>query len=99
MATGTIKVKESVFEWVGKDRQGRIVQGELRAAGEATAQNTLRRQGILVTKIKKRKMSSGKKIKPKDIALFTRQMATMMKAGVPYSSRLTLLAEATPTPA
>ena len=83
MATGTIKVKESVFEWVGKDRQGRIVQGELRAAGEATAQNTLRRQGILVTKIKKRKMSSGKKIKPKDIALFTRQMATMMKAGVP----------------
>ncbi len=68
MATGTIKVKESVFEWVGKDRQGRIVQGELRAAGEATAQNTLRRQGIFGYQKKKRKMSSGKKIKPKEYA-------------------------------
>ena len=46
-------------------------------------QATLRRQGVFPTKIKKRRMRSGKKIKPKDIALFTRQMATMMKAGVP----------------
>ena len=98
MATGTIKVKESVFEWVGKDRQGRIVQGELRAAGEATAQYTLRRQGILVTKIKKRKMSSGKKIKPKDIALFTRQMATMMKAGVPLLQSFDIVGRGNPNP-
>lgn len=98
MATGTIKVKESVFEWVGKDRQGRIVQGELRAAGEATAQNTLRRQGILVKKIKKRKMSSGKKIKPKDIALFTRQMATMMKAGVPLLQSFDIVGRGNPNP-
>ncbi len=98
MATGTIKVKESVFEWVGKDRQGRIVQGELRAAGEVTAQNTLRRQGILVTKIKKRKMSSGKKIKPKDIALFTRQMATMMKAGVPLLQSFDIVGRGNPNP-
>ena len=98
MATGTIKVKESVFEWVGKDRQGRIVQGELRAAGEATAQNTLRRQGILVTKIKKRKMSSGKKIKPKDIALFTRQMATMMNAGVPLLQSFDIVGRGNPNP-
>ena len=98
MATGTIKVKESVVEWVGKDRQGRIVQGELRAAGEATAQNTLRRQGILVTKIKKRKMSSGKKIKPKDIALFTRQMATMMKAGVPLLQSFDIVGRGNPNP-
>ena len=98
MATGTIKVKESVFEWVGKDRQGRIVQGELRAPGEATAQNTLRRQGILVTKIKKRKMSSGKKIKPKDIALFTRQMATMMKAGVPLLQSFDIVGRGNPNP-
>lgn len=98
MATGTIKVKESVFEWVGKDRQGRIVQGELRAAGEATVQNTLRRQGILVTKIKKRKMSSGKKIKPKDIALFTRQMATMMKAGVPLLQSFDIVGRGNPNP-
>ncbi|RYF40182.1 MAG: type II secretion system F family protein, partial [Comamonadaceae bacterium] len=46
-------------------------------------QASLRRQGILVTKIKKRRMRSGKAIKPKDIAIFTRQLATMMKAGVP----------------
>ena len=98
MATGTIKVKESVFEWVGKDRQCRIVQGEWRAAGEATAQNTLRRQGILVTKIKKRKMSSGKKIKPKDIALFTRQMATMMKAGVPLLQSFDIVGRGNPNP-
>ena len=98
MATGTIKVKESVFEWVGKDPESRIVQGGLGAAGEATAQNTLRRQGILVTKIKKRKMSSGKKIKPKDIALFTRQMATMMKAGVPLLQSFDIVGRGNPNP-
>jgi len=70
----------------------------LRAAGEATAQNTLRRQGILVTKIKKRKMSSGKKIKPKDIALFTRQMATMMKAGVPLLQSFDIVGRGNPNP-
>ncbi len=82
-AAGKSGVKEFVFEWVGKDRQGRTVQGEIRAAGEAVAQAGLRRQGIVVQRLKKRKMSAGKKIKPKDIALFTRQLATMMKAGVP----------------
>lgn len=76
-------VKEYLFEWEGKDRNGKVVRGDIRAAGESQAQATLRRQGILATKIKKRRMRSGKRIKPKDIALFTRQMATMMKAGVP----------------
>lgn len=76
-------VKEVIFEWEGKDRNGKIVRGELRAAGENQVQATLRRQGILVTKVRKRRMRSGKKIAPKDIAIFTRQLATMMKAGVP----------------
>lgn len=98
MVTSTKKVKEAVFEWVGKDRQGRVVQGELRAVGEATAQNALRRQGIIVTKIKKRKISSGKKIKPKDIALFTRQMATMMKAGVPLLQSFDIVGRGNPNP-
>jgi type IV pilus assembly protein PilC len=75
--------KEFVFEWEGKDRSGKIVRGETRAGGEAQVQASMRRQGVLVTKVKKRRMRSGKKIKPKDIALFTRQFATMMKAGVP----------------
>ena len=76
-------VKEFVFEWEGKDRHGKIVRGETRAGGENQIQAMLRRQGVTPSKIKKRRTRSGKKIKPKDIALFTRQLATMMKAGVP----------------
>ena len=84
MATAASRgIKDFVFEWEGKDRSGKIVRGEIRAAGENQVKATLRRQGVLATKIKKRRMRSGKKIRPKDIALFTRQMATMMKAGVP----------------
>ncbi|GAA3997900.1 type II secretion system F family protein [Comamonas faecalis] len=84
MATIASKsIKDFVFEWQGKDRSGKIVHGELRAVGENQVRATLRRQGVLPTRIKKRRMRAGKKIKPKDIALFTRQMATMMKAGVP----------------
>jgi type IV pilus assembly protein PilC len=79
----TAGIQDFVFEWEGKDRHGKIVRGETRAGGENQVQATLRRQGIFPTKIKKRSTRSGKRIKPKDIALFTRQLATMMKAGVP----------------
>ncbi len=82
-AASTRGVKEFVFEWEGKDRGGKQVRGETRAAGENQVKASLRRQGILPTKIKKRSMRSGKSIKPRDIAIFTRQLATMMKAGVP----------------
>ena len=83
MATASKAIQEFVFEWEGKDRGGKQVRGEIRAAGENQVQAALRRQGVLPTKIKKRRMRSGKSIKPKDIAIFTRQLATMMKAGVP----------------
>ncbi len=84
MATATAKtIREFVYEWEGKDRNGKQVRGEIRAAGENHVVSALRRQGILPTKIKKRAMRSGKSIKPKDLAIFTRQLATMMKAGVP----------------
>jgi len=84
MATSTPSgSKDVIFEWQGKDRNGKIVRGEMRAMGENQVQASLRRQGILPTKIKKRRMSSGKRITPKDLAIFTRQLATMMKAGVP----------------
>lgn len=84
MATAASKdIKEFVYEWEGKDRNGKAVRGEIRAAGENAVQATLRRQGVLPGEIKKRRMRSGKKIKPKDMAIFTRQLATMMKAGVP----------------
>jgi len=75
--------KEDLYNWEGKDKTGKIVRGEMRASGEAVVQATLRRQGILVTKVKKQKLSRGHKISDKDIALFTRQLATMMKSGVP----------------
>ena len=83
MATASKGIQEFVFEWEGKDRGGKQVRGEIRAAGENQVKAALRRQGVLPAKIKKRRMRSGKSIRPKDIAIFTRQLATMMKAGVP----------------
>lgn len=77
------EVKDHVFVWEGKDRNGKTVRGEVRAVGESQVKATLRRQGVIPVKIEKRRMRAGRSIKPKDIALFTRQLATMMKAGVP----------------
>ncbi len=77
------QTKETVFVWEGKDKAGKVVKGELRAGSETIVNVTLRKQGILVTKVSKKRFSSGKKITDKDITLFTRQLATMMKAGVP----------------
>jgi len=76
--------KQITFLWEGKDKKGKVVKGEIRAAGEAVVNATLRRQGITVTKVKKQGAFVAKgKITDKDITLFTRQLATMMKAGVP----------------
>ena len=85
MATlaATKSIRELVFEWEGRDKNGKTVRGEMRAGGEAQVGASLRRQGILVNKVKKRRMSGGKSIKQKDIAVFTRQLSTMMRAGVP----------------
>ena len=77
------EVKEFTFLWTGKNKAGKIVRGEQRATSEAVVNATLRRQGILVTKVTKQKFRGGSKVSEKDIALFTRQLATMMKAGVP----------------
>jgi type IV pilus assembly protein PilC len=77
-------VKQMTFLWEGKDKKGKIIKGEIRASGEAVVNATLRRQGITVTKVKKQSSFASKgKITEKDITLFTRQLATMMKAGVP----------------
>ena len=72
-------IRDLVFEWEGKDKNGKIVRGEMRAGGEAMVSASLRRQGILTTKVKKRRMSGGKAIKQKDIAVFTRQLAAQAK--------------------
>lgn len=79
----TLAVKETTFQWEGRNKDGKTVRGEMRAATETVVQNTLRRQGITSAKIKKLRFRSGGRITDKDISLFTRQLATMMKSGVP----------------
>src|SRR5215212_8170021 len=71
------------FAWTGKDKAGKVVKGETRAPGEAAVTTSLRRQGINVSSVKKVSSRGGKKITEKDITVFTRQLAVMMKAGVP----------------
>ncbi|MBC3876243.1 type II secretion system F family protein [Undibacterium sp. FT79W] len=92
------KTKDVLYAWEGKDKFGKTVQGELRAGGEAIVNATLRRQGILVTKLKKKTYSSGKKITDADITLFTRQLATMMKAGVPLLQSFDIVAKGNANP-
>jgi type IV pilus assembly protein PilC len=98
MATAKTENKDAVFEWEGKDRNGKQVRGEIRASGENQVKASLRRQGVTPTKIKKRKMRSGKSIKPKDLAIFTRQLATMMKAGVPLLQAFDIVGRGNPNP-
>ncbi|HWV63883.1 MAG TPA: type II secretion system F family protein, partial [Oxalicibacterium sp.] len=90
--------KESVFAWEGRDKTGKVVRGELRAGGEAVVNATLRRQGVVVTKVKKKAYRSGRKIQEKDITLFTRQLATMMKAGVPLLQSFDIVAKGNDNP-
>jgi type IV pilus assembly protein PilC len=75
-------VKEFNFTWVGQDRGGKTVRGEMRATGEAQVNAILRRQGVRVTEVKRQRLGGGR-ITEKDITIFTRQLATMMKSGVP----------------
>ncbi len=89
----------TIFAWKGKDQMGKIVRGELHAAGKTMATITLRRQGIVVTKIKKKPADSGKKISDKDITLFTRQLATILKAGVSLLQSFDIIAKGHTNPA
>ena len=91
-------IKDFIFDWEGKDKNGKPVRGEMRAGGEAMASATLRRQGILVTKVKKRRTRGGSSIKQKDIAVFTRQLATMMRAGVPLLQAFDIVARGATNP-
>jgi type IV pilus assembly protein PilC len=89
-------LKTSTFSWEGKDKKGATVKGEISGQNPALVKAQLRRQGINPTKVRKQSaslFSAGKKIKPMDIALFTRQMATMMKAGVPLLQSFDIIGE------
>ncbi len=92
-AIGNTPVKEFTFLWEGRDRGGKTVRGEMRAGGEAVVNSTLRRQGILVTRIQKRRYRTGKKVTDKDITLFTRQLSTMLRAGVPLLQAFDIVAK------
>lgn len=91
------KSKEFNYAWEGMDKTGKKIKGEMRAAGPVIITSTLRRQGIKVTKIKK--FQSGGKITDKDITLFTRQMATMMKSGVPLLQAFDIVGKGHSNPA
>ena len=97
-AAAAKNIKEIVFEYEGKDKNGKLVRGEMRAGGVAMVSASLRRQGILTTKVKKRRMSGGRSIKQKDIAIFTRQLSTMMRAGVPLIQSFDIVARGSPNP-
>lgn len=92
-------IKEYNFTWEGKDKTGKQVKGEMRAQGEAVVNATLRRQGVLVSKIKKLRAGSGGSVSTKDITLFTRQLATMMKAGVPLLQSFDIVGKGHSNPA
>ena len=94
-AVAAAPVKQFTYLWEGRDRAGRTVRGEMRAGGVAVVNTTLRRQGVMVTKVKKRSYSRGRKVTEKDITLFTRQLATMMRAGVPLLQAFDIVAKGT----
>jgi len=89
---------EAIFEWQGRDRNGRAVNGETRAEAETLVRAMLRRQGITPSKIKKRRMGWTQSIKSKEIATFTRQLAAMMKAGVPLLQSFDIVGQGNPNP-
>ncbi len=85
-------VKEYTYQWIGLDRNHREARGETRAVSETVVTTTLRRQGIRVTKIKRQTLRGGRSIGQRDITFFTRQLATMLKAGVPMLQAFDIVA-------
>ena len=85
-------VREFTFLWEGVDRNNRQLRGESKAASETVVTSNLRRQGIRVTKIKKQTFRGGKRVSERDVTFFTRQLATMLKAGVPLLQSFEIVA-------
>jgi type IV pilus assembly protein PilC len=96
MATATAQsrrdVKEYTYIWEGIDRNNRQVRGESRAASETVVTTNLRRQGVRIVKIKRQTFRGGSSVGEKDITFFTRQLATMLKAGVPLLQAFEIVA-------
>ncbi|MDC0403614.1 type II secretion system F family protein [Porticoccaceae bacterium] len=99
MATSTSQQR---YSYRGRDRSGRVLNGEITAANSAEARNLLRRQGVLTTKLKRHRQSiftsRAKSIKASDIAILTRQLATMMRAGIPLVQSFDVVADGLDNP-
>ena len=94
------KTKEITYSWEGTDKKGKRIRGEMTGSGVAFVNSTLRRQGINVIKVKKQSaFKSGGKVTDKDVTLFTRQLATMMKAGVPLLQSFDIVGKGHSNPA
>lgn len=98
-AAAAKRVQDALYLWEGKDKAGKLIKGEMRAGGEAVVQSSLRRRGILPVKVKKQRISGGRKISDKDLALFTRQFATMLRAGVPMLQAFDIVSRGHANPA
>ncbi len=98
-ATFRKDVKEYSYSWEGKDKAGKLLKGEMRAGGETVVTSTLRRQGITVVKVRRQRSGLGGKVSEKDITFFTRQLATMMKAGVPLLQAFDIVGKGHSNPA
>ena len=85
-------VNELIFVWEGKDKNRRVIQGEMRAAGAERVNLLLRRQGLTAISVKKKATVRQRRIKEKDICIFTRQLATMLKSGVPLLQAFDIVA-------
>ncbi|MEO8738769.1 MAG: type II secretion system F family protein [Casimicrobiaceae bacterium] len=85
-------VKEFTYLWEGFDRSGRNVRGEMKAASETVVSTNLRRQGIRIAKLRRQTFRGGSSVNEKDITFFTRQLATMLKAGVPLLQAFEIVA-------
>jgi type IV pilus assembly protein PilC len=94
-----VQIKETTYLWEGKDKAGKVIKGQMRAGGQALVNVTLRRQGIIVTKVSKQRIGRGGRVSDKDVTLFTRQLATMMKAGVPLLQSFDIVGKGHANPA
>ncbi|MDO9282305.1 MAG: type II secretion system F family protein [Methylotenera sp.] len=100
MAAAIKATKEVTYAWEGLDKKGKRVKGEMKASGESFVSATLRRQGITVKKVKKQSSFTSKgSVSDKDITLFTRQLATMMKSGVPLLQSFDIVGKGHSNPA
>jgi type IV pilus assembly protein PilC len=100
MAATPKSTNETTYAWEGKDKKGKIVKGEMKASGDSFVSATLRRQGITNIKVKKQSGFASKgTVSDKDITLFTRQLATMMKSGVPLLQSFDIVGKGHSNPA